>query len=204
VTALPVATLLAGLRQVRVGTTNAPKLAAVRSALEPYAPNAAVEGVAVESGVPAQPLGWEEIVRGACNRARRAGTSGPCDLGVGIEDGLVPLPDAAGAPQHVNVGCAAVARGEQVWLGFSSGFAYPPACTQRAVCERTPIGPLFDGLWEARRAETATDPAGCEVGNVGQLTLGVLPRSEYARQAVLCALVPLLHPDLYPPVECET
>jgi non-canonical (house-cleaning) NTP pyrophosphatase len=35
------------------------------------------------------------------------------------------------------------------------------------------------------------------LGNVGKLTLGVLPRSEYTRHAVLCALVALLHGDLY-------
>ena len=35
------------------------------------------------------------------------------------------------------------------------------------------------------------------VGNVGKLTLGVLTRSEYARHAVLCALIAFLHPDLY-------
>jgi non-canonical (house-cleaning) NTP pyrophosphatase len=37
------------------------------------------------------------------------------------------------------------------------------------------------------------------MGNVGRLTLGVLPRAEYARHAVLCALVAFLHPDLYGP-----
>jgi len=36
------------------------------------------------------------------------------------------------------------------------------------------------------------------MGNVGKLTAGVLPRSEYARHAVLCALVAFLNPDLYP------
>ena len=36
------------------------------------------------------------------------------------------------------------------------------------------------------------------VGNVGRLSLGALSRAEYARHAVLCALLPFLHPDLYP------
>jgi inosine/xanthosine triphosphatase len=180
-----------------VGSTNAPKLEAVRSALAPYAPGAAVEGVAVESGVPEQPVGWEEIVLGASNRARGARASAPCDLGVGLEDGLVPVPDGAGAFVHVNVGCAALTQGEQIWLGFSSGFCYPPACAGPALKERLPIGPLFDWLWQARRGGEAGPASGRSVGNVGRLTLGVIPRSEYARHAVVCALVPLLHPDLY-------
>ena len=37
----------------------------VRAALAPYAPNARGEGVAVDSGVPEQPVGWAEIARGA-------------------------------------------------------------------------------------------------------------------------------------------
>ena len=193
----PVAALLVGLRQVRVGSTNQPKLAAVRSALEPYAPDAAVEGVEVESGVAEQPVGWEEIVRGARNRARAAAASARCDLAVGIEDGLVALPDGEGELRHVNVGCAALAQGERVSLGFTPGFAYPPACTLRAVRDREPIGPLFDRFWQERRGERAPLPSGRTLGNVGKLTLGVLPRSEYARHAVLCALVALLHPDLY-------
>lgn len=187
---------LAGLRQVRVGSTNEPKLEAVRQALAPFAPEASVAGLSVESGVPEQPVGWEEIVAGACNRARKA-ASGGCELGVGIEDGLVPVPDADGGERFVNVGCAALACGERVALGFSSGFAYPPECTGPAVRHREPIGPLFDRYWERHRGEAGPLPSGRTTGNVGKLTLGVLPRSDYARQAVVCALVELLHPDLY-------
>ena len=191
-------TPLARLRQVRVGSTSEPKLAAVRRALAPFAPEARVEGVAVPSGVPEQPVGWEEIVEGACNRARRA-ASEPCDLGVGIEDGLVAVPDGRGGTQHMNVGCAAVLRDGRVSLGFTSGFAYPPGCSGRAVRAREPIGPLFDRFWQAHRGEAGAQPAGRSVGNVGKLTLGVLPRGDYAHHAVLCALVELLHPDLYAP-----
>ena len=140
-----------------------------------------------------QPVGWDEIVQGARNRARLACASAPCDLGVGLEDGLVALPDGEGELRHLNVGCAAIAHAERVWLGFSSGFAYPPGCTEPAVRDRAPIGSLFDRLWEQRRGEAAVRA----LGNIGKLTLGVLPRSEYIRHAVLCALVALIHGDLY-------
>jgi inosine/xanthosine triphosphatase len=190
-------TPLAELRRVRVGSTNEPKLDAVRDAFAPYAPEVQVAGVDVPSGVSEQPVGWEEIVRGARNRARLARASEPCDLGVGLEDGLVALPDGEGELRHLNVGCAAVAHGERVWLGFSSGFSYPPECTETAVRDRAPIGPLFDRLWEQRRGEALASVEARTVGNVGKLTLGVLPRSEYTRHAVLCALVALIHGDLY-------
>ena len=190
-------TPLAELRRVRVGSTNEPKLEAVRNALAPYAPDVKVAGVDVPSGVPEQPVGWEEIVRGARNRARLARASEPCDLGVGLEDGLVALPDGEGELRHLNVGCAAIAHDERVWLGFSSAFSYPPGCTEAAVRDRAPIGPLFDRLWEERRGGPVAPAAAQTLGNIGKLTLGVLPRSEYTRHAVVCALVALIHGDLY-------
>ena len=205
---------LASLREVRVGSNNEPKIAAVRSALLAYAPEVRVEGVGVASGVAEQPVGLDEIIRGASNRARAAVESQGCELAVGIEDGLIELPAGAdgslpegvdGSPlrasefqvRHVNIGCAAVTDGKRLSFGFSSAFAYPPDCSRRAVAQRAPIGGLFDRLWQSRRGETSALPSARGIGNVGRLTLGVLPRREYARHAVLCALVAFLHPDLY-------
>jgi len=199
VNAAPVPSPLASVREVRVGSSNEPKIAAVRGALLAYAPDARVAGVVVTSGVSEQPVGLGEIVRGARNRALRAGESERCDLAVGIEDGLIELPsgESGAGPGHVNIGCAAVSDGKRISLGFSSGFAYPPACSRRAVGARAPVGALFDRLWQERRGQAPPLPSVPGLGNVGRLTLGVLPRAEYARHAVLCALVAFLHPDLY-------
>jgi len=175
---------LVAVRWVRVGSVNEPKLAAVRGAIGAYAPDAKVEGVAVASGVPEQPVGFEEIIRGARNRAAGALGGPPCDLGIGIEDGLVPLP--VGGPEgefvHLNIGCVAITDGERTSIGFSSAFGYPPECSIPAVRDREPIGAVFDSLWDAHR---------------GRLSNGVLPRAEYARHGVLCALVAFVQPDLY-------
>lgn len=192
---------------MRVGSRNEPKLEAVRSALAPYAPGVSVEGVSVESGVPEQPVGWPEIFAGARNRARGALRSGHCDLAVGIEDGLVEIDLGGGEREVLNVGCAVVADGERESLGLSSGFAYPPDCVAPALAERAPIGDVFDRVfaaWLARQtgpdeADPAlgSGPSARGIGNIGRLSLGVLPRSDYGRQAVLCALVRFLHPGLY-------
>jgi non-canonical (house-cleaning) NTP pyrophosphatase len=40
-------------------------------------------------------------------------------------------------------------------------------------------------------------PSGRSGGNIGQLTQGRLDRAAYGAQAILCALVPFLHVDLY-------
>ena len=188
---------LGWVRCVCVGTTSRPKLGAARAALRPFAPQARVAGVEVESGVPAQPVGFDEILLGAANRARAALAIG-ADLGIGIEDGLVPVPHVTdGEAGHLNLGCAVVTDGTRLGYGLSSGFAYPPELTVSAAADREPIGPLFDRFWQANRGERATTPSGRSVGNVGKLTGGVLTRQEYGRHAVLCALVRFLHPDLY-------
>ena len=126
------------------------------------------------------------------------------DLGVGIEDGLVPIGGDGqgtsvtdGEVRHLNLGCAVVTDGSRLGFGISSGFAYPPELTAPAVLRREPIGPLFDRFWQLHRGERARILSGGSVGNVGKLTGGVLTRQEYARHAVVCALVRFLHPDLY-------
>lgn len=177
---------------VRVGSLNPPKLAAARAAFAAYAPGVEVEGVDVDSGVSDQPVGFDEIVAGARERALAAFRSGSCDLAVGIEDGLVAIP--AIGEDVVNVGAAAVTDGRRTAVGLSSGFLYPPGCSRRAVSDREPIGDLFDALMgDAGDAP----PSARGEGNIGRLTLGVLNRDEYGRHAVVCALVRFLHPALY-------
>lgn len=191
-----VAADLSSLRRVRVGSMQAPKIDAVREALGAYVEQPQVVGVAVESGVPEQPVGFAEIARGARHRALRARESGPCDLGAGIEDGLVVLPELAGST--LNVGCAWLTDGERESFGFSSGFAYPPACEEAAVSQREPVGACFDALWRERVDADQQGVSARGEGNIGRLTGGVLTRAEYGRHAVLCALVRFLHRDLYP------
>jgi inosine/xanthosine triphosphatase len=196
----PFSNPLGSVKRVRVGSQSGPKIAAVRDAFAAYVPDVEVRGVEVSSGVSAQPVGFEEIVCGARNRAAAARDDANCDLGVGIEDGLVALPLGAESAelQHLNIGCAAITDGERFSLGFSSLFAYPPEVSRRAVRNREPIGALFDRLWRERRGEFDWPPLASAMGNVGKLTAGVLPRGEYARHAVLCALVAFVNPDLYP------
>lgn len=188
---------LGWVRRVRVGSTNPPKLAGVRAALAPFLPGLAVEAVATASGVSEQPLGFDEIARGARQRALGARSGDGGVLGVGYEDGLVQVPDGTGGSLWMNVGCAVLTHPAGAALGLSSGFAYPPACVAPAVERREPIGEVFDHFFRARRPTVERTPSALSVGNVGKLSCGALPRAEYTRHAVLCALVQLLHPDLY-------
>lgn len=199
---------LAG-QPVRVGSENRAKLEAVGMALRALAASEAdglaisVVAVDVTSGVPEQPIGIEQIVEGARQRARAALASGPCALAVGIEDGLASM----GGLGADNIGCAWVTDGEREAHGFSAAFAYPSRCLEPALRDRAPIGTLFDALWQQTRQRTRPRPpsgdaqagseSGRREGNIGKLSGGRLSRSSYGSQAVLCALVPFLHVDLY-------
>ena len=196
---------------IRVGTQNPAKLGAVQDALRPFARDGAklmLVPVGVESGIAEQPIGWDEIICGARNRARAAFESGDCVLAVGIEDGLVRLTDGRetrtqgpGPETFYNVGCAWLTDGGREGHGFSSGFAYPPGCLEPAIRDQAPIGDLFDELWRGHRGGSSGPARGAasgrQGGNIGMLTQGRLDRSAYGAQAVICALVPFLHTDLY-------
>ncbi len=132
------------------------------------------------------------------NRAERAFAAGACDLGVGYEDGLVPVPFTTTG--HVNFGCCAIFDGARHALGFSSGFEYPAACTEQAVSRGVPVGDTFDRVFAAATGAKPPEgaPSSLTIGNVGILTGGKLVRRDYTRHAVICALVQLRHPDLFP------
>jgi len=193
---------------IRVGTQNPAKLGAVEDAFRSFVRDGVeleLVPVGVTSGVAEQPVGWNEIVRGARNRARAAFESGDCALAVGIEDGLVRLADEPESDSFYgafyNVGCAWLTDGEREGHGFSSAFAYPPGSLEPAVRDQAPIGELFDELWKTHRAGSL-GPAkavasGRQGGNIGMLTNNRLDRSAYGAQAVICALVRFLHTDLY-------
>src|SRR5262249_41360296 len=87
--------ILNHVRTIVVGSTNPVKIGAVRAVLGPLVSAATIDGVAVQSTVPDQPVGDEETIRGAIARARAALVARRADLGVGIEGGVVHEQDGA-------------------------------------------------------------------------------------------------------------
>lgn len=74
---------------VAVGSLNPTKIRAVRMVFRTLFSSVTVKGVAVDSGVSAQPMTDEETYAGAVNRAKRALAICPtATYGVGIEGGI--------------------------------------------------------------------------------------------------------------------
>lgn len=80
---------------IAVGSKSSIKIAAVREAFALLGHEVDVTGVETVSGVNAQPVGDDEIVRGARNRAQAARAACPDSaFAIGIENGLIISPDS--------------------------------------------------------------------------------------------------------------
>jgi len=160
--------------RVAVGSRNPVKVAAVERAL----PDATVEAVGVDSGVPDQPWGHAETRTGAENRARRA-LAPAFDLGVGIEGGVARYDDTDGL---FLVMWAAVADGDRLEVGVGPGLRLPDAVADR-VESGEELGPVMDDV--VGESDVKRDQ-----GAAGVLTDGIVDRESCLRHAVAGALGP--------------
>ena len=169
---------------VRVGTDNPVKVRAVRRVLGSLSMPARVRAVPVRTKVPEQPFD-DEALRGAINRAKAA--LGDGDFGVGIEAGLVALPELE---DYVDVQyCAIVDRTGRVTVGHGPGFTYPGKIVARVKAGST--------VGEAMARLTGIKDIGSRQGAIGYLTERRLDRDRLTDSAVLMALVPRIRRELY-------
>jgi inosine/xanthosine triphosphatase len=168
---------------IAVGSTNPAKTTAAQSICERAFPGCKVVGVDVPSGVPEQPIGADETSTGARNRARAALAAVPgARMGMGLEGGV----DREGSL----INCVAVVTAEgRENLAWGVRFPLPPRVVAR-VLKGEELGPVMDEV--SGRSESKK-----HLGAVGILTNGLFTRAEMWQGPLACALMPLLHPELY-------
>lgn len=151
----------------------------------PFLAGASVLGVDVPSGVPAQPKGLEETLRGALNRAKAAlGAVPGAALGFGVESGIFPV--AGSRTGWMDTTACAVWDGAESFVGFSSCFEYPDDLTSLMHEKGLEV---TDAALELGYSD---DPKfGAKQGMVGVLTKGRLDRAGYSFQALRAALIHL-------------
>ncbi len=171
---------------VAVGSTNPVKVAAVRAVILRVAPLAQVTGVAVSSGVPDQPMGDDETQRGARTRAQAALAASEAMLALGLEGGVVALPDGR---LRTCAWAVAVDRAGREGVGGSLAMPLPAAVAAR-VRAGEELGVAMDVV-----ARTSGTKVGR--GAVGILTAGLLDRQGAYEPLVTYALAPWLAPALY-------
>ncbi|MFL5608254.1 MAG: inosine/xanthosine triphosphatase [Gemmatimonadaceae bacterium] len=171
----------ASIARVAVGSTNPVKVGAARAMVHRLAPGAEVVGVAVPSGVPDQPWGDDETLRGAIARARAARVARDADLGIGIEGGVVA--EADGGVRSC-AWAAVVGRDGREGIGGSLAMRLPERVAQ-LVRDGVELGPAMDALTGQHNVKQG-------VGAVGILTAGLVTRQQAYEVLVAYALVPFL------------
>ena len=169
---------------IAVGSTNPAKTTAVKAICERAFPGCTVAAVEVPSGVPEQPIGPGETSTGARNRARAALAAVPgARMGMGLEGGV--------DPDGSLINCVAVVEAEgRENITWGVRFLLPPAVVAR-VLRGEELGRVMDEL--SGRTESKKHQ-----GAVGILTNGIFTRAEMWQGPLACALMPFLHPELYP------
>ncbi|MFY0569346.1 inosine/xanthosine triphosphatase [Archangium lansingense] len=169
---------------IAVGSTNPAKTSAVRAVCERAFPGCTVAAVNVPSGVPEQPIGPAQTSTGAQNRARAALAAVPgARMGMGLEGGV--------DPDGSLINCVAVVEaGGRENLTWGVRFPLPPSVVAR-VLRGEELGPVMDEV-------TGRNESKKQLGAVGILTNGIFTRAEMWQGPLACALMPFLHPELYP------
>ena len=174
---------------VIVGSTNEGKIAACRRAFAQAYGDVDVLGIAVPSGVAAQPVGDECFV-GAGNRADGARKvsimlSPSVDYFVGIEGGITRL---YGRWFGFSVACVVDVQGRK-GFGTSPMFELPPSFADRALAGIELGHVVGEATGDASFAERR--------GAIGMLTHGLLTRETAHEYGVLAALGPHLSAEWY-------
>ncbi len=96
-----------------IGTKNAGKIAAVQKGIDEYLilAGSELDSCDVDSGVSAQPIGFEMIVSGAKNRALAAYKTGEYDLAFGIESGIFEVPHTKSG--YMDTSCCVIYDGSK-------------------------------------------------------------------------------------------
>lgn len=174
---------------VCVGTTNESKLIGVKLALRRFFTDFEIIACNVLSGVPPQPKGLSEIVKGATNRALNAlKSSNKCDLGIGVEAGIFELSDN----MYFDVQIAAIIDREgRLSYGLSPSFQIP----LRFVKEL--IRGTAKELEEVVDDYFKTKDIGSKGGLIRLLSMSIVLREELTYYAVLMALLPRINEEIY-------
>jgi len=179
-------TLLSSTRAIAVGSLNPVKISAVRSVFSALAPAAVISGVSVASTVPDQPFGDDETIRGAIARASAARELLGAELGVGIEGGVVEVPDGS---MRTCAWAAIVDGAGHSGIGGSLVMPLPDRVAEM-IRGGLELGHAMDqliGEHDTKRGK----------GAVGILTAGLVDRQRAYEALVAYAVAPFVSPDLF-------
>jgi len=174
-------------KHVIVGSLNPVKILASRLAFERVWPEYdwEVSGVAVPSGVSAQPMSHEESIRGARTRARNAMATAHADYAVGLEGGLQHIED-----HWYDFGWIVVQDNTGLeGIGATIGLVIPPRM-MTMVHEGMELGDVIDVVFEQENSKQSN-------GHFGLMTHDAITRERAYADGVISALAHFIHPHLF-------
>ncbi len=174
------------VQRVVVGSANPVKVAAVAAVFARLAPEVSVAGVAVDSGVPAQPWGDEQTIEGARTRALAVLRDPTVDLAIGLEGGVV---DTGNGQVRTCAWAVAISRDGREGVGGSLVVSLPDR-----VAARLRAG---DELGHAMDAEARVTGTKHGRGAVGILTAGLVDRQRAYEPFIAYALAPWLAAEYF-------
>lgn len=166
---------------IRVASGNPAKIKAVASAFSEIFPSETldVQGIAVASGVAAQPMSSEETLLGAMNRvAELANTA--ADYRVAIEAGL----DA-----DFTFAWMVIEHQGKIGKARSASLMLPPAALTQ-LKQGKELGDVMDTMFAQNNIKQ-------KGGAIALLTQDKLSRSSVYHQALILAMIPFLNPTLF-------
>ncbi len=182
---------------IGIGSKNPTKINATKIAFEKYYQIHYLHSFLVDSRVPDQPIGFEETISGAVNRAKGAFSalkpSKNNDIkpfGVGIEAGLIKIPYTLTGYMDFQF-CVIIDELGKISLGTGVSFEYPSQIVEQILQnEDLEIGNLLGNMAHNINLKY-------EAGAIGFLSKNQMNRTELLTSAVMCALLPIINKELY-------
>lgn len=172
--------------KIVVGSLNPVKVNAAQHAITQFFAVSAIDCLAVDapSGVAAQPLSAELTRLGAVNRIKYCQQHYEADYYLAMEGGVDTTIDGP-----VTFAYVVIANKQQMSVGRSASLPLPKK-VYRALQQGDELGPVMDRLFNTTNIKQRG-------GAIGLLTGGQANREGNYTQALILALAPFLHPELY-------
>lgn len=170
-----------------VASLNPVKIEATRQGFSRMFPHQTFEfqGVSVPSNVSDQPIGRDETLQGALNRAQNAAQQRPdADYTVGIEGGVGWEDDVLAVFAWLVVR----SQNGQIGKAQTGTFYLPQEVAQLIRDEGLELGDADDRVFGQTNSKQAN-------GSVGLLTDDALTRTDFYVQALMMALIPFKKPQ---------
>lgn len=170
---------------VAIGSTNPVKINAVKAVFRKAFRKPEFVTLEVDSSVPEQPIGDNQIMKGAIHRARKVQKKTDSDFGVGIEGGVIKTKFGLMS----SAWCAIVNKNGKVSLGGGMHFHIPKKVAKR-IRNGEELGPIMDDFTGRKNVKK-------QGGTIEILTQGLVTRTGAYQQLIKMALSKFLASEWY-------